>query len=122
MKYLRVFSDSVGETHFEDLDTSFALVNYAPPAPPLLASAFNPALQYGFIRIPAGWYGDWHPVAGRQMHFYLSGEVEAQVSDGEIRHAIPGTVALVEDTTGKGHVSRAIGADDVLIAVVLLPE
>src|SRR5215207_2773598 len=122
MKYFRVYTDPVGETHFEDLDTTFALVNYAPPAPPLYASAFNPALQYGFIRIPAGWQGDWHPVARRQMHFYLTGEIEAQVSDGEVRHAEPGTVALVEDTTGKGHTSRVTSTDDVTIAVVLLPE
>jgi hypothetical protein len=122
MKYMRVYTDPSGETHFEDLDTAFTLVNYAPPAPPLYASSFNPALQYGFIRIPAGWQGDWHPVARRQMHFYLTGEIEAQVSDGEVRRAEPGTVVLVEDTTGKGHTSRVTSTDDVAIAVVLLPE
>jgi hypothetical protein len=122
MKYLRVHSDSSGETHFEDLDTTFALVNYAPPAPPLYASPFNAALQYGFIRIPPGWQGDWHPVARRQMHFYLTGEIEAQVSDGEVRCAGPGSVVLVEDTTGKGHKSRVISPGEVTIAVVLLPE
>lgn len=122
MRYIRVYTDSAGETHFADLETTFALVPYAPPAPPLYASPFTPALQYGFLRIPAGWHGDWHPVARRQLHVYVDGEVEAQVSDGEVRRAGTGTVVLVEDTTGKGHTSRVISAGDVVIAVVALPD
>jgi hypothetical protein len=122
MKYIRVYTDPSGETHFEDLELAFSLVDYAPPAPPLGSSPFSPAVQYGFIRLAAGWYGDWHPVARRQLHIYVAGEIEAQVSDGEVRQAGPGTVGLVEDTTGKGHISRVVGTEDVVIAVVLLPD
>jgi hypothetical protein len=122
MKYIRVYTDPSGETHFADLQLTFSSVNYAPPAPPIGVSPFSPAAQQGFIRIPAGWYGDWHPVARRQIHVYVAGEIEAQVSDGEVRRAGPGTVVLVEDTTGKGHTSRVVGAEDVIIGVVLLPD
>jgi hypothetical protein len=41
--------------------------------------------------------------------FCLSGELEVEVSDGEIRRFGPGSVILVEDTSGKGHVSRVVG-------------
>jgi len=79
-------------------------------------------MQYGFLRIPAGWCGDWHPVPSRQVQIILAGEVEAQASDGMVRRAGPGTVVLVEDTTGKGHMSRVVGQEDVVIAVVRLPD
>lgn len=121
MKYLHVYTDPSGETHFEDLETTFSPVDYAPPAPPFDVSPFAPAAAYGFLRLPPGWYGDWHPVARPQVHFYLAGEIEAEVSDGEVRRAVPGMVVLVEDTTGKGHISRVIGTEAALIAVVQLP-
>ena len=123
MKYGRIYTDPSGETHFEDLgDVPFTLANYAPPAPPFDVSPFAPAVQYGFLRLPPGWYGDWHPVPFRQVQIYVSGEIEGQVSDGEVRRFGPGTVALVEDTTGKGHISRVVGKEDMVIAVVRLPD
>jgi len=122
MDYFRLYTDTAGETHFQDLAPAFAPVTYAPPAPPFLASAFAPAREYAFLRIPAGWQGDWHPVPRRQMQIFLTGELEAQASDGEIRRVSPGTVVLVEDTTGKGHVSRVVSSDDVTIAAVALPD
>ena len=120
MKYTRVYADESGESHFEDMEVEFSSVDFAPPAPPLDLSAFTPATQYGFLRAPAGWLGDWHPAPRRQIIFYLAGEIEAEVSDGEVRRFRPGSVTLVEDTTGKGHKSRVVGTTDVLSAVVQL--
>ena len=42
------------------------------------------------------------------------------MSDGEVRRFGPGSVTLVEDTTGKGHTSRVVGSDEVLAVVVQL--
>ena len=36
----------------------------------------------------------------------LTSTVEYETSDGEIRHCPPGAVVLVEDTTGRGHITR----------------
>ena len=122
MKYTQVYADENGESHFEDVEVEFSPVDFAPPAPPLDLSAFAPATQYGFLRAPAGWLGDWHPAPRRQIIFYLAGEIEAEVSDGEVRRFGPGSVTLVEDTTGKGHKSRVVGTTDVLSAVVQLEK
>ena len=35
MKYTRVYADSNGESHFEDVEVEFSSVDFAPPAPPL---------------------------------------------------------------------------------------
>jgi quercetin dioxygenase-like cupin family protein len=122
MKYTRLYSDEQGESHFEECEVRFESVNYAPPAPPLDISVFGPAEQSSILRAQPGWQGDWHPAPFRQLHFYLSGEVEAETSDGEIRRIGAGGIALVEDTSGKGHRSRVVGPSEVLIAVVRLAD
>jgi quercetin dioxygenase-like cupin family protein len=121
MRYVRVYADEAGESHFADVQVPLVPVDYAPPAPPLHLSAPTPASAFVFLAAPAGWDGDWHPAPMRQMIFYLSGEVEAEVSDGEVRRFGPGSATLVEDTTGRGHRSRAV-AGDVLLAIVQLPN
>jgi quercetin dioxygenase-like cupin family protein len=98
------------------------MVNFAPPAPPLFASPLTKATQFGYISCPVGWFGDWHPTPKRQVFFYLSGQIEAQVSDGEKRLFGPGSITMVEDTTGRGHTSRAVGKDRILLAVVQLED
>jgi oxalate decarboxylase/phosphoglucose isomerase-like protein (cupin superfamily) len=122
MKYIRIYSDENGESHFEELDIEFKSMDYAPPAPPLDVSQFMPANQYAFLRAPVGWSGDWHPAPFRQIHFYLAGEVDAEVSDGETRTIKAGDVVLVEDTSGKGHRSQNVGSTEGLIAVVKLDD
>jgi hypothetical protein len=122
MHYVRIYADSDGESHFEDVEVSLKPVDFAPPAPLLHASAFTPASQFGFLSAPPGWFGDWHLPPRRQILFFLSGENELEVSDGEVRYFGPGSVLLVEDTTGIGHRSRIVGSDWALAAVVQLDD
>jgi mannose-6-phosphate isomerase-like protein (cupin superfamily) len=122
MKYTRVFADEKGETHFEDVEVELELVDFAPPASPLMLSRFNPATRYAFCMFPSGWFGDWHPTPRKQFFFGLSGEYEVKVSDGESRVFGPGSVVLVEDVAGKGHVTRAVGSEGVLTAIVQLED
>ena len=122
MKYVRLYADASGESHFEDLEMALTPVDFAPPAPPINVSAFAPATAYGFLSPPPGWDGGWHPTPARQILFYLSGEIEAEVSDGEVRRFGPGSITLVEDMSGKRHASRVVGVIDVLLAVVQLPN
>ncbi len=122
MKYIRIYADPSGESHFEDVEVEFAQVNYAPPAPPINLSSFSPALRYAFGSFPVGWRGDWHPTPTRQIFFILSGKIAGQVSDGEVRHLGAGDIVLGEDTTGKGHVSWVTSKTDMLTAVVQLPD
>lgn len=122
MKYVRVYADDNGESHFEDVEFELSPADFAPPAPPLNLSSFTPAKRYGFLSAPPGWVGGWHPAPKKQILFYLAGEIEAEASDGVIRRFGPGSVTLVEDTTGKGHRSRVVGDDEVLAAIVQLED
>ena len=54
----------------------------------------------------------WHPAPQRYFIINVQGHVELQVSDGEKRVFGPGSIVLAEDTTGKGHISRAIDGEE----------
>ena len=122
MQNVRIYTGSDGETHFEDLEMKLEEVNFAPPAPPVLLSEANAATQWMYFAIPAGWVGDWHPTPKRQAFFYLVGEVEIEVGDGEVRRFGPGDACIVEDTTGKGHRSQTVGDVTALQVCVQMTE
>jgi hypothetical protein len=121
MKYIRIFADKNGGSHFEDVEIQLTRTDFAPPAPPINLSSFSPALRYTFGSFPVGWRGDWHPTPTRQIFFILSGEATVQVSNGEERHLQAGSVILAEDATGMGHISWVTGKTDMQAAIVQLP-
>ena len=72
-------------------------------------------------RLAAGYDSDWHPPRARQFVVVCSGTMELTVSDGEVRRFGPGAIFFVEDMTGKGHQTRAIGDDAVAFATMPVP-
>lgn len=122
MNHTRLFADAAGESHFSEVEVVLTPTDFAPPAPALNLSPFSPAARYGFLSAPVGWHGDYHPAPHRQIFFFLRGIFEGTASDGMVRHFGPGSVLLMEDTTGKGHSTRIIGDEDGLAAVVQLPD
>jgi hypothetical protein len=122
LTYTRLFADSTGESHFEDIELNFTLLDFAPPAPPISVSEVFDSDKTFVISSPSDWHGDWHPAPHRQFTFVLSGELEVEVSDGEIRRFGPGSVALVEDTFGKGHISRIVSDNRAYVVVVTFED
>ena len=120
MKYTRIYCDDAGDSLFEDVSVEVSLVDYAPPAPPLNLAAPIDSERMILFSVPAGWVGDWHPSPCRQFYIQLSGELEIQVGDGEIRKFSAGSMILVEDTSGRGHVSRNLGNSEVNAVFVQL--
>jgi hypothetical protein len=109
LKYHRFYSDASGESHLDEVRVKQTLAQAAPPAPPLLVSAFSPASEWGFFSAPVEWFGDWHPVPARQFMILLLGELDAMTSDGSVLRMRRGDILLLEDTRGKGHRSRNVG-------------
>lgn len=110
-------SDSVNVTRFEDLDFSAVPVDFAPPAPPVLVTEPLAAGGVMFLSFPQGWTDPAHPSPARRLAFFLSGEAIG-TAGGEERRGGPGTVVLMEDTTGPGHGLTAL--TDLVMAVVRL--
>ncbi|SRR5579884_1470215 len=122
MKYVRLYADRHGDSHFEDVEVEMSFVDFAPPAPPLEVSASMPGTNVAFLHAPAGWSDSSHPAPRRLLSLFLRGEIEVTASDGEVRLFGPGSAVLLEDTSGKGHGTRVVGNDDALAAIVQLAE
>jgi hypothetical protein len=104
---LRIFADESGETHMEDVAIALGARQLFADNPPLRLSENFSASWCNLCRVPAG-MGEvsWHNPPQRLLVLWLSGEVEFETSDGDIRRLPAGSVVLAEDTTGKGHISR----------------
>ena len=122
MKYTEFYADADGETLFREVDVEFSPVDIAPPAAPMNASDFRPAKELGVITLPAGWGGGWHTAPSAGHIFVLSGEMEVEVSDTEVRRFPQGSVWLHRDLTGKGHDTRVVSKDGAMLVMVKLNE
>jgi hypothetical protein len=107
VKCLRIFADGNGETHMEDIDITLRPRKLFKDNPPLGLTENLPASWYNICYVPKGTgETDWHNPPQRLLVFWLTGEVEFETSDGDIRRLPAGSVVLAEDTTGKGHITR----------------
>jgi hypothetical protein len=123
MKYVRMFADDEGESHFEDVEVGFSDLDYAPPPPPLEMSDFRKASQFVFMRMPPGWEGDtFHHSPTRQWAVIVSERVMGTTSDGETRVFEPRDVLLMEDTHGKGHGGNPMDGKAAVLAITRLAE
>ena len=118
--YCRLYVDSNGESHFDDVEVELCETPFAPSSPPLWLSELGAAVRAAFLGGPAGWQGEWHQSTGRNLFVVIKGEWEVEVSDGEKRMFSPTDVLLLEDTSGKGHNSRVTSSDDSLALFVEL--
>jgi hypothetical protein len=64
----------------------------------------------------------WHTGPARQFVITLSGRSEVEVSGGVHIAAGPGHINLIEDTTGKGHITRNFGPDDRIALTIPLAD
>jgi quercetin dioxygenase-like cupin family protein len=120
LRHTRIYTDADGVSHFGETTIEFTLADYAPPAPPISVSEALRVTSVVLISSPPGWHGDWHPAPQRQIMFCLEGNLEVRVSDGQVRTFGPGSVLLVEDTEGQGHISHVVGTDRVFMAALPL--
>ena len=101
---VRLYADSAGESHFEDVDVTFDQHLVAPPAEPLPMSVLGSATAVAVLAADAAWDGGaLHPSPARQLLVCTSGGYDIVASDGESRHFARGDILLLEDTTGRGH-------------------
>jgi len=119
-RFVSLFSDAKGNSHFREFASELFPVEFAAGAPPLYLSSPMESSQISFFGAPAGWVSDLHPSSGRHLFVVMSGNWEITTSDGEIRTFSTGDVLLVEDTTGKGHASRVISGEPSLALLVRL--
>jgi len=122
----RIFTGQDGLAHAEDVELDLnargatdmlkatgAEFSVRPPtagADPRSTAATDPAAP------------QWHTGPARQFVITLSGHSEVEVSGGVHVVAGPGHINLIEDTTGKGHITRNFGPDDRIALTIPLAD
>jgi hypothetical protein len=111
-RLVRIYADRDGESHVEELELS--VVN--PPTPGAaggtIPSEGRPTLRAYPVRSPEDDWAvvDWHRAPRKTFVVAISGNIEVEVSDGQRLAIDKGDLVYLEDTTGKGHVTRLRGA------------
>jgi hypothetical protein len=114
MTYLHLYTDKDGESRMKEERITFSEARAGGPMIARLAKTEGAA----FRRLEAGGFEDWHPAPQRWFLVALKGISEVTTSDGKVRRLTPGTLMLMDDTSGKGHQTRAIGPEDHVALVV----
>src|SRR5205814_7728179 len=86
------------------------------------ASEMINATGVQFSSRPPAPSSDWHTGPKRQYVITLSGRGEIEIADGKKIAVGPGHINLIEDTTGKGHITRNFGPDDRIALTIPLAE
>ena len=73
-----------------------------------------------FSRRPPGPPSDWHVGPRRQYVITLAGRAELTVGGGKKVAVGPGHISLIEDLTGKGHITQNLGPDDRIVVTIPL--
>jgi hypothetical protein len=74
-----------------------------------------------FSSRPSAPASDWHPGPMRQYVITLTGRAELEMGDGKKVPIGPGQINLIEDTTGKGHITRNL-EDRIVVTIPLADQ
>jgi hypothetical protein len=112
----RLYTGPDGQTHAEEIEAKFA--------PGGGNDVYKMMANAGaeLHRAPPGRVSDWHTAPRRQYVITLSGHGELEVSGGKKISVGPGNIELVEDITGKGHITRVVGTEDRVTIQVPLSD
>jgi hypothetical protein len=104
MRIHNLYCDASGTSHWRDIE-----VQWVEERNSSKLSARLPATGIIFRETSGDYDLSWHPAPRRQYIINLDGGVQITASDGEARTIGAGEVILVEDVTGKGHLSKSVG-------------
>ncbi|MBT6273559.1 MAG: hypothetical protein HOI95_05435 [Chromatiales bacterium] len=104
MRIHNLYEDEAGESHFRDIEVEWADVRGGRKY-----SETMPATGIIFRQTGGDYDLDWHPAPRRQYIINLDAGVVITAGDGERREIGAGEVLLVEDISGKGHLSKSLG-------------
>ena len=122
LAYVRLYSGADGVSHFADETLTLAPQSSGQGVEATLAvNRIGDVKGAMFALLKAGATEDWHTAPRRQFMLCLRGIVEITAADGTKRRMKPGQFMLLEDTTGKGHITHSAGAEDHVALAIPVP-
>ena len=113
----RIFTGPDGQTHAEEINVKLARDDASTELSEVVKA---PGVR--FRRQAPNYFEDWHTAPRKQYVITLSGRGEIEVSGGKKIPLGPGHILLVEDLTGKGHISRGVGTEERISVIIPLVE
>ena len=107
VKVTRMFTGPDGKTHAEEIQIPLGAARGASER-----SETIDVTGIQFVRTSSAYDLDWHTAPRRQYVVTVSGESEVIIGDGSKIRLYPGHIMLAEDTTGQGHISKAVAGKD----------
>jgi quercetin dioxygenase-like cupin family protein len=98
---LHIYADAQGNSHLEEL-----MVVTAPSGQSRWAAKPLPVTGVEVREYSPRDVVDWHTAPARQFAITIVGELEVEVSGGVRRRVTTGELVFLEDTKGKGHITR----------------
>lgn len=120
VSYVRLYADAAGVSHFSDEKRVIKPEDSA--AGPLIGQPIENVQGARLVSLQRNAVLDFHAASRRQYIAILRGAVEMETGDGSVRRFLPGSLILVEDTTGKGHITRSVGNEDLIALFVVAPQ
>jgi hypothetical protein len=111
-----IYTGPDGLSHSEEIEANFA------PGPGNDIFKMMKVTGAELHRSSPGHVADWHVAPRRQYGITLSGRGELEVAGGKKISMGPGQIEMVEDTTGKGHITRVIGNEDRVVLFLALAD
>ena len=108
----RIYTGPDGQSHAEEIEMKLTGN----------ATEMIKATGVEFSRRPPGSSNEWHTGPRRQFVITLSGRGEIEVAGGKKVAVGPGQINLIEDTTGKGHITRNLGPEDRIAITIPLAD
>ena len=106
MNIVRIYSGDDGESHFEDVEVEMENRGNIGRISDLWRGK-----GVMFREVEGDYEIDFHNAPRRQLVVNLTGSVDIEIGDGTVRRLGPGSILLAEDTTGRGHISRAVNGE-----------
>ncbi len=117
LPYVHLYADADGVSHFRDEQLTIQSTASGPAA-----LTISQAPGATLLALKHGAKEDWHRAPRRMYLIALTGMSEVTAGDGQVRRFGPGSIVLMDDTTGKGHITRAVGNQDHIALTVPAPE
>jgi hypothetical protein len=122
LSFVRLYTSADGNSHFSDETVELTPFNAPGAEGHLTAARLGDVKGAMFLSLKAGTTEPYHIAPRRQIMFCLRGIAEVTAGDGEKRRVLPGQFVLLEDTSGKGHITHAAGKEDHVALAFPLPD
>jgi hypothetical protein len=128
LRYVHLYSDARGVSHFRNERLTFRSSAASPAASrglsapeALLSYSLSNARGATLLLLKPGAREDWHRAPRRMWLIVVQGAAQVTAGDGEVRRFGVGSVLLMDDTTGKGHITRTLGKVDHIALTIPAP-